>query len=123
MPILACKRVHHFFQGDETAFFGWIARISCVTKLEGSGETLYLHVRGSRITDHNLRELLALFYRYRVPMKAVGSVREPRNRTWFSRPGMYWFARVWGGEGPAKKPPKPRLKKQVVAKRVRRTTR
>jgi hypothetical protein len=123
MPTLACKRVHYFSQGDEAVFFDWIGRMSCVTKFEGSGDMLYLRVRGSRISDHNLRELLALFYRYRMNMKQLAQFESPRNRTWFSRPGMYWLARVWGGEGPAKKSSKPRLKKQVVAKRVRRTAR
>jgi hypothetical protein len=48
MPILACKRVRYGSQGDEAAFFGWIERISCVTKFDGSGDTLYLHVPRNR---------------------------------------------------------------------------
>jgi hypothetical protein len=110
MPILACKRVHYFSPGDETAFFDWIGRISCVTKFEGSGDTLYLRVRGSRISDDDLRELLALFYRYRVDMKQLEQFETPRNRAWFSRPGTYWFARVWGGKGAAKTSPRLRLR-------------
>jgi hypothetical protein len=106
MPILACKRVRYGSQGDETAFFDWIGRISCVTKFEGSGDTLFLYVRGARISDDNLRELLALFYRYRVPMKQLAQFENPRNRTWFPRPGMYWFARVWGGQRSGKRTPK-----------------
>lgn len=70
MPILTCKRVHYGSQGDETAFFDWIKRISCVTQFEGSGDILYLHVSRNRISDVNLRELLALFSRYHVPMKS-----------------------------------------------------
>ena len=66
MPILACKRVRYCSQGDETAFFQWIARTSCVTKFEASGDTLYLHVPKTRISDKNLRELIALFSRYRI---------------------------------------------------------
>ena len=118
MPILACKRVRYGSQGDETAFFEWIGRISCVTKFEGSGDTLYLHVARSRISDENLRELIALFSRYRVPMKQLAQFETPRNRTWFTRPGMYWFARVWGDDRFAKKVPKPRAKEQVAAKQA-----
>jgi hypothetical protein len=94
MPILACKGVRYFSQGDETAFFDWIGRISCVTRFEGARDTLSLHVRGTRIADRDLRELLALFYRYRVPMKQLAQFENPRNRTSFARPGMYCFARV-----------------------------
>ena len=118
MPILACKRIRYFSQGDETAFFGWIGRISCITRFAGVGDTLYLHVRRSRIADRDLRELLAVFCRYRVPMKQLAQFESPRNRTWFARPGMYWFARVWGAQGVAKKSAKPRLRK-VGARRVR----
>jgi hypothetical protein len=119
MPILACKGVRYFSQGDETAFFDWIRRISCVTRFDGAGDTLYLHVRGSRIADRDLRELLALLYRYRMPMKQLAQFESPRNRTWFARPGVYWYARVWGAEGVAKKSAKLRIR----AKRVRRSPR
>ena len=123
MSILACKGVRYFSQGDETAFFNWIGRISCVVRFEGNGDTLYLHVRGSRVADRDLRELLALFYRYRMPMGQLAQFESPRNRTWFARPGMYWFARVWGSEDVAKKSAKPRLRKQARAKRIRGTPR
>ena len=96
MPILACKRVRYLSDGDETAYYDWIGRISCVTKVEGSGDTDYLHVRGRRISDRNLCELVALFYRYRISMKQLAQFESPRNRAWFTRPGTFWRSRVWG---------------------------
>jgi hypothetical protein len=103
MPVLECKRVRYGSQGDETAFFLWIRRISCVTKFDGCGRTLSLHVRSTRISDGNLRELLALFHRYRVSMKQLTQFETPRNRVWFRRPGTYFYSRVWGRKRTARK--------------------
>ena len=117
MPILTCKRVHYGSQGDETAFFDWIKRISCVTQFEGSGDILYLHVSRNRISDANLRELLALFSRYHVPMKQLAQFETTRNRIWFTRPGTYWFARVWAGQQSVTKAQKSRLQRHRLVKR------
>lgn len=106
MPILACKRVRYRSEGDEAAFFDWIGRISCVTKVEGSGDTLYLRARRNQVSDANLRELLALFFRYGVPMNQLAQFETERNRSWFRRRGTYWFPRVWGGKQPGAKAPK-----------------
>jgi hypothetical protein len=44
-----------------------------------------------------------------VPMKQLAQFQSPRNRSWFTRPGTYWYARVWGGRRFARMVPKPRV--------------
>jgi len=56
----------YYSQGDERAFWEWVTRISCVHRVWGMGEELYLEIPRRRISDACLRELLALFRRYRV---------------------------------------------------------
>lgn len=119
MPILACKRVIYYSRGDERAFFEWIRRISCISEFVGAGDTLYLHVRRTRISDENLRDLLALFNRYEVAMKQLAQFESPRNRPWFKDRKKYWYPRVWGVSHLSQKAPmRRRLPRRVAAKRT-----
>lgn len=96
MPTLIAKRVAYYSQGDEAAFFNWIASIPCIETIEGMGEELHLHIRQSRISDKNLRELIGLFRRYDISMRQLAQFKTSRNEKWFAAPQMYWFKRVFG---------------------------
>jgi hypothetical protein len=37
MPMLTCKAVTFYSEGDELAFFKWIESINCIKKFEGIG--------------------------------------------------------------------------------------
>jgi hypothetical protein len=91
---------------DETQFFDWIKQIKCVRKCDGLGYDLHLSIDGVRMKDQELRELLALFHRYRINMKPLAVFASP-GRKWFADPEKYWFKRVFGGaEGTQKQPSK-----------------
>ena len=76
MPILTCKRVVYFSQGDEKAFFDWLNNIKAVRKWHGVYDTLFLHVQ-RRISDVGYRELKALFERYRIDRKQLAKLAPP----------------------------------------------
>lgn len=97
MPTLIAKRITYYSQGDEAAFFNWIASITCIDAIEGMGDELHLHFRQRRVSDKNLRELIGLFHRYGVSMRQLAQFKTPRNERWFAAPQMYWFKRVFGG--------------------------
>ena len=65
MPKLDCKRVRFYSDADETVFFAFARSITAVKRIEGSGESILLHVT-SRPSRRSLRDLKALFVRYRV---------------------------------------------------------
>jgi len=48
--------------------------------VKGSGEELYVNVDKSKITEIDLREILALFYRYDVDMKQLGDFLNDENK-------------------------------------------
>jgi hypothetical protein len=102
MPVLECLRVTYCSQNDEKAFFEWVGRIRCVTSRSGAGDTLCLHVRQRRIPDGDLRDLLALFTRYRIGMKQLAQFESDGNRSWFTDPEKYWHTRVFGGGAPGR---------------------
>lgn len=82
--------------GDERAFFEWIARIRCIRRFWGSGPELYLEIPRRRISDACLRELLALFQRYDVPMAQLAQFENKSNRRWFRNREAFWYAAVFG---------------------------
>ena len=97
MPILVRKPDGPYFSpGDERAFYEWASRIPCVTRLEGEGSELRLHVKGRRVSEACLRELVALFQRYAVPMSQLAQFETSSNRSWFRSREAFWYVPVFG---------------------------
>ena len=56
--------VEFWSQGDEAAFFSWLESIGGVTRVEGNGLGLLIHLRSTRISKTTRRELVAIYKRY-----------------------------------------------------------
>ncbi|WP_374312749.1 hypothetical protein [Dongia sp.] len=86
----------YFSPRDEGSFFHWLQSISCVESV--SGQLTDLHIRLKRppsATD--LRELIALLYRYQMDMKPLAALKTARNADWFAQnTEAYWHAPVFG---------------------------
>jgi len=90
---LTCKGVIFYSNKDEDAFFEWIKKIECIEKFDAAGDELYLDIAH----DHDLRDLIALLYRYRIDMKQLQQFLTDDNRKWFfEKNNMYWHNDVWG---------------------------
>jgi hypothetical protein len=98
MPVLVCKRVTFYSEQDESLMFQWLKRIRAVRRVEGTGDSIVLHV-GRRISGSSLRELLALFYRYRISMRQLAQFLTERNNSWFASPMAFWYKAVFGRTG------------------------
>lgn len=95
--LLVCKTVWYYSQKDEDAFFEWLKKIPCIVDVYGIRDELYLHAKSKRIADQDLRELLALFYRYKVDMKQLEIFLNSKNKKWFYEGGRaYWSKKVFG---------------------------
>ncbi len=92
---LRCELVKFGSPGDEEAFFQWIQRIRAVRQVRGEGRFILLHVPRRRISNDHLRELIALFHRYKVSMSQLAEFRGPWNEAWFAAPGSYWHRAVF----------------------------
>jgi hypothetical protein len=73
MPVLICKRVVYFSQGDENAFFNWLNNIKVVRKWHGAGDSLFLHVP-RHVSALGYRELDAFFRRYKIDRKQLAQL-------------------------------------------------
>lgn len=95
ITILIADSVWFYSQNDEAAFFGWLEKIDCVTKYDGQGTVLYIHVDSPTVDEVSLRDLLALFYRYKIDMKQLIRFERPEFSEWFRGKDSYWYASVF----------------------------
>ncbi len=94
---LTCKRVIFYSQLDEEKFFEWLQSIKAIIRVDGVGDKLYLYCKNKTISDEDLREIIALFYRYKVDMKQLAIFLNNKNKTWFlGSPRGYWHRKVFG---------------------------
>jgi hypothetical protein len=85
----------YFSAGDESAFFAWLSSIPCVADI--TGQSRDLHIRLRRMPSNaDLRELVALLYRYKMDMRPLAAMKTPRNTKWFADPKAYWHAKLFG---------------------------
>jgi hypothetical protein len=96
---LTCKSVRYLSTYDEDAFFEWIKKIPSIKKFEGAGDELYLDFARKRISQKDLGEIIALFYRYKIEMKQLQIFLNTTNKKWFKDNEIYyWHKNVWGNE-------------------------
>ena len=80
MVYLDCSGVRFGSQLDEKHLFQWAAEIACFVRWEQ--DTLV--VKSRRISEESLRDLLALFWRYNIPMRQLAQFRNSANEAWFA---------------------------------------
>lgn len=85
----------YFSPNDETAMFEWLGRITVVREVTGEERDLIIVLK--RAPTHNqLRDLLALFFRYRMDMTPLVALQTAKNQAGFSDPRNYWFEAMFG---------------------------
>lgn len=92
MVRLDCSGVTFGSQLDERHLFEWAMQISGAVRWEH--DTLVL--KTPSVSQASLRDLLALFSRYQIPMKQLAQFKNSKNQAWFAAPQMYWHLRVFG---------------------------
>jgi hypothetical protein len=93
---LEATAVQFFSAHDESGFFEWLKKLTCVKRSEGRGRTIYLSVELASVDEDALRELLALFRRYAVDMRQLAKLDRDEFADWFRDPNAYWFKQVFG---------------------------
>ena len=92
MVHLDCSGIHFGAYLDEKHMFEWALEITGTMRWEG--DTLVM--RSARVSDKTLYDLLALFHRYRIPMKQLAQFKNLKNGGWFADPKKYWYQDVFG---------------------------
>jgi hypothetical protein len=77
---------------DEKSFFEWAEEIPCIKSVEGG----VFHIKSKRLSESDLRDLIAIMYRYKMPMEQLQQFCNTKNERWFKSPIMYWHKDVFG---------------------------
>ena len=73
-------------------------KIKAIIKYDGQGDELYLYFNSNIIPDDDLRDLIGLFYRYKIPnMNQLQIFVNENNMEWFKgSPKGFWYYKVFG---------------------------
>ena len=93
---LKAQKVRFFSRIDERIFFDWLKMLPCVSNVEGKGDALFIRVLESKVDECALRDLLALFWRYKIGMKQLAAFDKKEFADWFHSKGAYWYKSVFG---------------------------
>jgi hypothetical protein len=93
---LICKRVMFYSQNDESVFFEWISKIRVIKKWEGVGDEIHLFLARSNVSNVGLRDLTALFRRYKINMHQLQPLVNDKNRQSYMDKNKYWYKKVFG---------------------------
>lgn len=86
-----------YSSSDEDLFFEWIKKIPFITHCKGVGTNLFLYFKNKRIKAQDLRELIALFHRYKINMTELAIFLNKQNKKWFfDNKHAYWHKKVFG---------------------------
>jgi len=94
--VLQARQVRYYSAHDEALFFEWLDRTACISKYEGIGDTVHIHVDETQVGESELRELLAIFFRYRVDMTQLRVFDSAASAAWFRNEAAYWHSSVFG---------------------------
>ena len=95
--ILVCKAVKFYSHKDEDMFFEWIKKIDCIDETSAAYDELYLHIASDELHDNDLRDIIALFYRYKIDMKQLKKFLNKKNKEWFfDNLKAYWHKQIFG---------------------------
>jgi hypothetical protein len=83
--------VRYYSQLDEKSFFEWAQAIPCVKSIEDG----FFHIRSKRLSEPDLRGLIAIMYRYKMPMSQLRQFSNPKNEHWFKAKKTYWYRAVF----------------------------
>lgn len=94
---MVCKSVLYYSSHDEDLFFDWLKKISSIVDFVGKNDELHINIASTTIDDSDLRELLALFYRYKIKnMNQLEIFLTEANRAWFyENKKAYWHKKVF----------------------------
>lgn len=91
---LDCSGVTFYSQLDECNLFEWGSKIEAFIGWERD----LLVLNDKLIDEHSLRDIIALFWRYQIPMKQLARFETTENSSWFRARNTYWHGAVFGNK-------------------------
>jgi hypothetical protein len=80
-----------YSRGDERRFFSGLRNISAIEEVRGIGRNLLLMVNLRRLSVEEARELLALLWRYGIPLSPLFPLSKKKRYQWLNDVRGYWY--------------------------------
>lgn len=97
VPELICKQARFRSEIDEISFFEWLKKIEAVQDIKGVGDEIWLSVSSSAVDDESLRELIAIFSRYKIELSQLSQFKNKSNEDWFYlNKKAFWRKGIFG---------------------------
>jgi len=92
---LLIREGRYYSQADEDAFFERLKNLPCVKSIVGMPDGLHIALKRPP-SEEQLRELIALLYRYDLDMTPLAALTTARNEAWFARDRRaFWHRKVF----------------------------
>ena len=84
-----------YSKGDEGSLFMGFKEIAAIRSVQGIGRDLLLDIEVAGLHKEAMRELLALLWRYGIPLRPLRAFAEKRKFTWLNDPKGYWHSAMF----------------------------
>lgn len=85
----------YYSDSDERAMFEWLHRLKAVKSVGGKGREVEIHLHRRRLSNRDLRELLALFHRYQIDERPLRPYIRSEMK-WLHNPSAFWYRGLFG---------------------------
>lgn len=80
-----------YSDGDERRFFHGLRENPAISGFRGVAQQLEITIVQSRLNHAALRDLIALFWRYQIPLSPLSKIANIRRFEWLNNDKWYWY--------------------------------
>ena len=84
-----------YSRGDERRLFLGFKEISAIRSVQGVGRDLLLDIEVATLSKEAMRELLALLWRYGIPLAPLRAFAEKKKFNWLNDTQGYWHSAMF----------------------------
>ena len=95
-----------YSRGDERRLFLGFEEISAIRSVKGVGPDLLLDIEVAALNKEAMRELLALLWRYGIPLAPLRTFAEKTKFKWLNDQQGYWYGAMFKQVKPHSSHPK-----------------
>jgi hypothetical protein len=86
-----------YSRGDERRLFQGFEEIAAIRNVQGVGRDLLLDIQVAALSKEAMRELLALLWRYEIPLAPLRIFAEKKKFDWLNDSQGYWHSAMFTG--------------------------
>jgi hypothetical protein len=93
--ILKIALTSFYSRGDERRLFLGFKEIPAIRSVQGAGRDLLLDIEVAALGKEAMRELLALLWRYGMPLAPLRTFAEKKKFSWLNDTQGYWHSAMF----------------------------